>query len=216
MENTLSLLFSFTMLYMASSGRLRPYINMLVIQGVLLFLIFNELFDHINIINYCFLAFETIVIKAIVIPLFIWKIIKKSETYIDTQPSIPRFYSLIASTIILFFGFIFAIISKHHLPVDNPLPFGISMSTIIISLLFITLRKKILTAIIGYIMMENGIFLLSLSIENEMPMIVNMGVLLDLFIAVFILGFLVKRINRSFNGDSLDKLIELKDTENDN
>ena len=65
-------------------------------------------------------------------------------------------------------------------------------------------------------MMENGIFLLSLSIEKEMPLVVNAGVLLDLFIAVFILGFLVRRIYRSFEKDIMDVLVELKDSENDN
>lgn len=214
MEDTLVLFFSLTMLYMSASSRLKTSINMLVLQGLILFFIFNKLSDNIDIFNYLFLCFETLVIKMLVIPIFIWQIAKKSETFTDTEPSIPRFYSLVIATLILFFGFIFAAISKHHLLVTNPIPFGISISTIILSLFFITVRKKILTAIIGYTMMENGIFLLSLSIEKEMPLVVNAGVLLDIFIAVFILGFLVHRIDRTFDKDTMDVLVQLKDSDN--
>lgn len=199
---------------MSASSRLKSSINMLSLQGLLLFLIFNELSEHAELYNYLFLAFETLIIKMLVIPIFIWQIAKKNETFSDTEPNMPRFYSLLIATFILFFGFIFAAISRHHQLVTNPIPFGISISTIILSLFFITVRKKILTAIIGYIMMENGIFLLSLSIEKEMPLVVNAGVLLDLFIAVFILGFLVHRIDRTFDKDTMDVLVQLKDSEN--
>ncbi len=216
MEDTLVLFFAFTMLYMSASSRLKSSINMLGLQGLLLFLIFNKISNHVEIYNYIFLAFETLVIKMLVIPMIIWRVAKKNETFTDTEPNIPRFYSLVIATLILFFGFIFAAISRHHMLVTNPIPFGISIATIILGLFFITVRKKILTAIIGYIMMENGIFLLSLSIEKEMPLVVNAGVLLDLFIAVFILGFLVRRIYRSFEKDIMDVLVELKDSENDN
>ena len=61
--------------------------------------------------------------------------------------------------------------------------------------------------------MENGIFLLSLSIAKEMPMIVNLGVLLDLFIAVFILGILVREINEEFEDMEISHLSDLKDYE---
>jgi hydrogenase-4 component E len=63
----------------------------------------------------------------------------------------------------------------------------------------------------GFVMMENGIFLLSLSFAGEMPFIVNLGVLLDLFIAVFLLGLFVSRINSTFDELEVDMLSELKD-----
>ena len=60
--------------------------------------------------------------------------------------------------------------------------------------------------------MENGIFLLSLSLAKEMPIIVNLGVLLDLFIAVFILGILIREIDSEFQHDmEVSHLSDLKD-----
>ncbi len=216
MENTLALLFGLTMLSMSATSRMKSYLKMLSIQGLLLFLIFYAFMEQFNALNFCFLAFETLGVKMIIIPLFIWRIIKKGKIYRDTSPSIPKFYSLVAATIILFSGFVFSVFLKKMLINTNPLSFGVALSTIIISLFFITIRKKVITGVIGYIMMENGIFLLSLSVEKEMPIIVNMGILLDLFIAVFILGLLVKRISRTFEDNDMDSLKVLKDSVDDN
>ena len=95
----------------------------------------------------------------------------------------------------------------------NPLYFGVSISVIIISLILITVKHKVISNVIDFITMENGIFLLSLSVAKEMPMIVNLGVLLDLFIAVFILGLLVKHINTKFDDMEVSHLSDLRDCE---
>ena len=80
----------------------------------------------------------------------------------------------------------------------SPMYFGVSIATIVISLWLITIKHKIISNVIEFITMENGIFLLSLSVAKEMPMLVNMGVLLDVFIAVYILGLFVNEINKEF------------------
>ena len=61
--------------------------------------------------------------------------------------------------------------------------------------------------------MENGIFLLSLSVAKEMPILVNLGVLLDVFIAVYILGLFVNVINKEFKDLEVSNLSDLKDYE---
>ena len=81
----------------------------------------------------------------------------------------------------------------------------------ITGLFVIMTRKKIITHVMGYMMLENGIFLLSLSIAREMPFIVNLGMLLDIFIAVFLLAVIVNRIKSTVEEATVDKLTELKD-----
>ena len=95
----------------------------------------------------------------------------------------------------------------------SPLYFGVSISIIITSLWLITIKHTVLSNVISFITMENGIFLLSLSVAKEMPIIVNLGVLLDIFIAVFILGMLVKEINTEFEDLEVSQLSDLKDYE---
>lgn len=95
----------------------------------------------------------------------------------------------------------------------SPMFFGVSVSTIIISLWLITIKHKIISNVIEFITMENGIFLLSLSVAKEMPMLVNIGVLLDVFIAVYILGLFVNVINKEFKDLEVSHLSDLKDYE---
>ena len=90
------------------------------------------------------------------------------------------------------------------------------------SLVEVTLPKSIVSiheeafykcTSLSSITMENGIFLLSLAVAKEMPVIVNLGVLLDLFIAVFILGMLVREIDHEFHDLEVSHLSDLKDYE---
>ena len=94
-----------------------------------------------------------------------------------------------------------------------PLYFGIAVSIIVISLWLITIKHKIVSNVIEFITMENGIFLLSLSVAGEMPVLVNLGVLLDVFIAVYILGLFVREINKEFKDLEVSHLSKLKDYE---
>jgi len=215
MINTLIVLFGLTMLYMVTTSRLKAQIRMLSFQGLLLFLILYLGEDKTDAASLVFLSVETLLVKAIVIPSFLKKVLKKNETFRDNDPNIPNFYSLVIASVLLFAGFIISNIKGLSSENITTLYFGVSISTILISLFFITTKKKILTHIIGYIMLENGIFLLSLSVAKEMPMIVSLGVLLDVFIAVFILGLLVNKINNVFDELNVCKLCRLKDCEYD-
>lgn len=213
MENAFIILFGFTMLYMAATSRLAAHVNVLVIQGMLLFLICLLGMNEFSLLNFLFIAFETLLIKSVVIPAFLGGLIKKTKNYRDTEANIHHFYSLFISTIILFSGFLISSLNLPAMKMINSLYFGVSIAVIIISLIFITIKHKVISNVIDFITMENGIFLLSLSVAKEMPMIVNLGVLLDIFIAVFILGLLVKHINTKFDDMEVSHLSDLRDCE---
>jgi hydrogenase-4 component E len=211
MINMLIVLFGLTMLYMAATSRIKAHIKMLSVQGLILFLILFLDNDKTNFITLAFLSMETLLVKTILIPLFLTRVLNKNEVFRDNEPDIPNFYSLVIASVILFAGFILSNLHGQGFEKVTPLFFGVSISTILMSLFLITTRKKILTHVIGYIMMENGIFLLSLSVAKEMPIVVSLGVLLDVFIAVFILGFLVNKINTAFEELNICDLCNLRD-----
>ena len=232
MENIFIILLGLSMIYIASTSRLMAHVNMLVVQGWLLFFVcltgfakepwfnwsmisgFQSIMANMpHIIGFIFVILETLVVKALVIPLFLKKVVKKTNSHRDTDANIPHFYCLFISSIILFAGFLVANIDMPDFKLVSPMYFGVSSAIIIISLWLITIKHKVLSNVIGFITMENGIFLLSLSVAKEMPVIVNMGVLLDLFIAVFILGMLVKEINNEFDDMEVSQLSDLKDYE---
>jgi hydrogenase-4 component E len=215
MENALIVLFGLTMLYISATSRIQAHIKILSFQGLLLFLICIFSAGKANLISFIFLSFETLVIKTFVIPMFLTKILHQNQIYRDDEPHIPNFYSLVISSILLFAGFLISNINYQAFDGINPIYFGVSISVIIISLFLITVRRKVLTNIIDFIAMENGIFLLSLSVAKEMPLIVKLGVLLDIFIAVFILGLFINTINKAFEDLNVSKLSDLKDFECD-
>lgn len=213
MEMFSIMLFALTMLFMSATNRLKAQTNIIALQGLLLFAICYFHVDKVDKLNFYFLIFETLIIKAIVIPLFLNHIISKTKVYRDLAANVPHFYCILFSSVILFLGFLISNIKIPAFEMINPLYFGVSLSVIIISLTLITIKHKILTNVIGFISLENGIFLLSLSQANEMPMIVNIGVLLDIFIAVYILGLLVRRIDTQFHDLEISHLDDLKDIE---
>ena len=232
MENIFIILLGLSMIYIAATSRLAAHVNMLVAQGWLLFFVcftgftkepwfnwdtivgFSSISENMtHIISLVFIIIETLIVKAVVIPMFLRKVLKKTHAHRDTDANIPHFYALFIASVILFAGFMVANINTAELKYVDSMYFGVSLAIIITSLWLITIKHTVLSNVISFITMENGIFLLSLSVAKEMPIIINLGVLLDIFIAVFILGLLVKEINNKFDDLEVSHLSDLKDYE---
>ena len=211
MEKGYIILFGLTMLYLATTSRMATHIRLLIVQGVLLFLVCCSNFAHHDILNFTFLTIETLVVKAIVIPLFLFRVLKKTNSNRDYAPNVPHFYCLVIASLILLTSILTSNYWFSSVKMISPIHFAISVATIIISLWLITIKHHIISNVIGFITMENGIFLFSLSVAKEMPMLVNMGVLLDVFIAVYILGLFVNVINKEFKDLEISHLSDLKD-----
>lgn len=186
-------------------------INMLRVQGLLLCLITLTYHREEGMIMILFLLLETFIVKALLVPAFLNKIALKNNIKIDSDPRFPHFYTLVISSFILLGGLLVSNIHSEHLKNVSTLYFGIAISTIIISFFFITTKKKLITHVIGFAMLENGIFLLSFSVAKEMPMIVSVGVLLDVFIAIFALGLLIGQFENHHHNPEVCHLCNLKD-----
>ena len=59
-------------------------------------------------------------------------------------------------------------------------------------------RTRAVTQVLGYLILENGIFLFAVSLADEMPVLIEMGILLDIFVAAFIMAIVVNHINEEF------------------
>ncbi|MGL4370125.1 MAG: NADH-quinone oxidoreductase subunit K, partial [Spirochaetota bacterium] len=92
-----------------------------------------------------------------------------------------------------------------------PLQFGVAISTMITGMFIIITRRKLITHIMGYMIIENGIFLLTLSAAKEMPVIVSLGVSLDIFVGVLMTGLFITKIKSNFEDEDIDSLSNLKD-----
>jgi hydrogenase-4 component E len=209
MVNLLIIIFNITLIYMAVASRLSSYTRVLMFQGLILFGVAAAQLHHIEALNFTFIILETLIFKAFVVPYFFNKIFKNSKYTGEREKSASNFSSLFVISLCIVLSFIWAYnLHDEHLKITY---FTASISAIITGVYLIVFRKKIISHIIGYMIIENGIFLLSLAIGAEMPMIVNFGILLDLFTSMLILGFFVNKIEVTFNTAEAEKLNELKD-----
>jgi hydrogenase-4 component E len=87
----------------------------------------------------------------------------------------------------------------------------VALSTILIGLFLIVSRKKALSQVLGYLVFENGIFTFGVGAAYEAPVLVEMGVLLDVFVAVFVMGIAIFHISREFDSIDTTRLETLRD-----
>ncbi len=209
MLNVLLITFTISLLYLSIANRLLTYIKILAFQGVLLFgVAFIEL-QEVSTLNLVFILFETIVFKTIAVPVFINYLIKRNGITRESEPFLPNFVSLLVVTSIFVITILLSYaISDPHLA---KISFIVALSTLFTGLYIISTRKKVITHVMGYLVIENGVFILSLAVGNEMPMLVNLGVMLDIFASVLILGIFVNKIGDVIKDVDVDQLRSLKD-----
>lgn len=209
MINVLLIILMISLLYLSIANRLLTYIKILAFQGVILFgVAYIELTD-INTLNLVFILLETIIVKAILVPIFINYIIKHNNITRETEPFLPNFVSLIIVTTIIVITILLSnSISDTHL---EKISFIVALSTLFTGLFIIGTRKKVITHVMGYLVIENGVFILSLAVGNEMPLLVNLGIMLDIFASVLILGIFVNKIGDVLKDTDVDHLRHLKD-----
>jgi len=209
MTNVLLIIFAMSLIYLSIANRLMSYVKILAFQGIILFWVsFIEL-DEMNTLNLTFILLETIVFKTIVVPLFLKYVIHKNGITREAEPYVPNFISLIIVTSIVVVTFLLSnIIEDDQL---NKVYFVAALSSLFTGLYIIGTRKKILTHVMGFLVIENGVFILSLAVGNEMPMMVNSGIFLDLIITVLLLGIFVNKIGDVLKDVDAGQLKNLKD-----
>lgn len=143
------------------------------------------------------IALVVFLIKAVSIPYFLMKSAERMGIDRDKGVSISPTLGLMAGCGMLFIGYFLApefAVST----IGNSGSAGMALSLIFIGMLLMITRRLALSQVIGFLTMENGIFLYSLTQTRHMPMLVEMGIVFEALIAVLIAGVFIFRINRSF------------------
>jgi hydrogenase-4 component E len=209
MINILLITFTISLIYIAMANRLLTYIRIIAFQGFLLFgVAFIELIE-INVANLVFVLLETIIIKAIAIPVFLKYILDKNNITREAEPFVSNFVSVVIVTIIILGSFFLTNVVQDTYV--RKIFFIVAFSALFTGLYIIITRRKIITHVMGYMVLENGVFVLSLAVGNKMPMIVNTGILLDIFVSVILLGIFADKIGDVFEEQDVEQLRNLKD-----
>ncbi|HET7249523.1 MAG: hydrogenase [Acidobacteriota bacterium] len=202
----LVLLFGFLIL---GTTRLTTCIRAVAVQGGLLGLLPLVLRPQWSV-HTLGLAAGTILVKAIVLPWFLIWAIREAAVRREVEPRVGYVASLVLG--ILAVAVAGAVAVRLPVPGEHPvLLVTTSLACVIMGLQVLATRAKALIQVVGYLMLENGIYVFGLTSLDRVPFLVEVGVLLDVFVGVFIMGIVVFHINREF--DSLDsaRLTELRD-----
>jgi hydrogenase-4 component E len=189
--------------------RLSTCIRAVAVQGFLLGVLPVALHPHGGP-RLLALSVGTVLVKAVVLPSFLLWAIREASVRREIEPLIGYITSLLLGAVAV--AVAFAIAQRLPLPQQElALLVPVAMSTVIIGLLVLTTRAKAITQVVGYLMLENGIYAFGLTLAERVPLLVEMGVLLDVFVGVFVMGIVVFHINREFDSLSSARLTELKD-----
>ncbi len=153
----------------------------------------------------------SITVKSILLPLLLKRALRNTVVRRDVEP-------LVGYSLSLFFGLLFVGISAlavFTMPMPplhtSPLVIMVGMLTVCTGLFLIITRTKAITQTIGYLVLENGIYALGIAVAAESPFIVELGILLDVFVGVFVMGIMIENINREFDNIDTNQLTSLKD-----
>lgn len=205
----LLLLVVLTDFWVLATTRLSSTIRATALQGTLLAALPMALYPHASI-HMVGLSLGTLVVKAIVLPRFLTLAIREAAVRREVEPLVGFTASLVLGAAAV--ALAYSIAPRLELPgVRSAMLIPVALATVIIGLIVLTTRTKALTQAVGYLILENGIYVFGLSQAERVPFLVEVGVLLDVFAGVFVMGIVVFHINREFDSLSSARLTELKD-----
>lgn len=191
------------------SSRLIFSIRAVAVQGVILGILpglIHPFSGHLAAIT-----IGIILTKGVIIPYLISDAVRKAHIRREVEPYIGYVPTLLLGAAFTTIAFAFA--EKLPLaPEHQDLLFvPASIATLLTGFLLLTTRREAISQVIGYLVMENGIFVFSLLLTEAMPVMVEAGALLDLLVGVFVMGIVINHISREFSSIDTSRLRALKE-----
>ncbi len=158
-----------------------------------------------------FLAAGALALKGGVIPWLLLRAIREVRIRREMEPLIGFVPTLLLGALATAAAFIFAdrlpLIAGHQGELFIPT----ALATLCTGFLLLMSRRKAITQVVGYLILENGIFIFGILLVEAMPLMVEAGILLDLLVAVFVMGIVIGQINREFSSLDTERLSALKE-----
>lgn len=191
------------------TSRLAFSVRAVALQGVLLGVL--PALIHPFSWHLVFIVVSIIAVKGAVIPVLIIRAIHKADIQREFIPFIGYIPSLVLGALFTALAFIFADklpLAPEH---EGLLFVPASIATVMCGFLILMGRRKAISQVIGYLLMENGIFIFGLLLAEAMPVMVEAGALLDLLVGIFVMGIVINHINREFSSLDTSRLSNLRE-----
>ena len=205
---SLIILYVLTLIYLSIADRFRNQTSILAIQGLLLFGIAIARMHSFHPVEMGFIVVETLIFKAIVIPAILLYVINRTKIN-RIHSSSSQFGALVMSIIAL----VASCTITYYMADDRTdmIFFGVALYALLSGLILIVMRKRIFAHLIGFLVIENGVFMLSMAIGVEFPLLIILAIMLDSLVSIVILGMFLQRMDNEIHTDETDALTSIKD-----
>jgi len=197
-------------LFALGASRIRAVIRIVAVQGAILSLIPLMVAPHPSV-AVVLVVLATIAIKGMVIPGIMMRAMRDAHIKREVEPLISR----LSSTVLGAAAILLALLFAGNLPLagghENLLLVPASMATVLAGFILLVTRFTALNQIVGYLVLENGIFIFGMLLVEAMPLVVELGVLLDLLVGIFVICIIVNHISRAFSSLDTRQLASLKE-----
>lgn len=204
-------------LLIAASGRISTCIQLVAAQGIMagfLTLIVKShtlLAGNSALVETAIFSLVIIILKGFIFPKLLFRAQREADVQKEVEPLVG--YPLSMMFCVAAFLVSFWLSRRLPLPaaVFSQWVVPVSFSTILTGFFIIISRGKALTQVLGYLVVENGIYIFGIALLVEQPLLVESAILLDLFVAVFVMGIAIFHISREFDHIDTQYLSQLKD-----
>ena len=204
----LLLLSSFAML---SQRRILSLVNLFALQGAVLS-VSTAIVAHTSGAHHLYAsALLSLVLKVILLPWILHRLIRRLNVRWDTETELNIPTTMLIGILVVVFAFALAQPIAQLSSAVTRSTLGIALAVVLLSFLMMITRRKAISQVIGFLAMENGLFFAATSATYGMPMVVELGVALDVLVGTLILGVFFFQIREQFDSLDLQHLERLKE-----
>ena len=185
-------------------------IRLVALQGAFLALTIVATPEGLATLRPIALAASTLVLKGGVFPWLMTRAQKQAGVHEELQPFIG--YQAAMASGVLLLGIAVWLAERLAVPpLEHSLGLVVGLFLIFVGLFTLVSRRIAIGQVLGYIVLENGIALFGFTVAGHEPLLIELGILLDVFVGVFVMGIAIVHINREFDHIEVDRLAALRD-----
>lgn len=192
------------------TSRVRAVINASAGQGMTLGVL--TLFAHPHLdLEVVLIAVGAVVVKGLIIPAMLLKALRGAVIRREIEPLVGFVPSLLLCALTTGGALVFSStlpLAPQH---EGSLLVPTSLATVLAGFLVLTTRRKAITQVVGYLILENGIYIMGLMLLEAMPFMIEVGILLDLVVGIFVMGIIISHISREFSSQDTSRLTALRE-----
>ncbi|EKD83774.1 MAG: HyfE [uncultured bacterium] len=210
--NSIAALLAITCLFLLGSSRLLVSIRMVAFQGVLLGImpLFVSEAGHIGLATIV-LSLTNIGLKSILLPWLLRTALFSSGTRREIEPFVGFGTSIMSGVVLLAISGYIVNRLQTTAQISSSITLIAGFFMVFAGLFLLITRRKALTQTLGFLVLENGVFTTGLSLGSELSVYVELGILLDVFVGIFLMGIMLFHIDREFDHLDVDRFNELSD-----